>query len=74
MVTIRPEQFGSFERQAMAEALRQTPPPRVLVCGIVAHTLPQAFAGLEVTVLRGEPEQLVSIDDDDLPQGTQFGK
>ncbi len=47
-----------LERAAMQSALAATPGSRVLVTGLVAHTLPEAFAGLDVTLVRGEPEQL----------------
>lgn len=48
----------SLEREAISRALAQSNRPRVLVMGIVAQTLPEAFAGLEVTLVRGEPESL----------------
>lgn len=47
-----------LERQAMQQALAATPGCRVLVAGAVAHSLPEAFDGLDVTILRGEPERL----------------
>lgn len=47
-----------LERQAMRQATEQNPGCRVLVVGLVAHALSQAFAGMGVTVLRGECEQL----------------
>lgn len=54
----------SLERRAMEIALRQTPKPKVLVTGLVAYSLPDAFAGLEVTIVRGEAEQLLwKLDD-----------
>lgn len=48
-----------LERKAMEAALRQTPRPKVLVTGLVAYALPEAFAGLDVTIVRGEAEQLL---------------
>jgi tRNA A37 methylthiotransferase MiaB len=47
-----------LERQAMAEALRRTPGARVLVTGLVPHAMPEVFKDLDVTLLRGETEQL----------------
>jgi uncharacterized radical SAM superfamily protein len=47
-----------LERQAMRQALGASPGCRVLVVGLVAHTLSEMFAELGVTVLRGECEQL----------------
>jgi anaerobic magnesium-protoporphyrin IX monomethyl ester cyclase len=47
-----------LERQAIRRALDGSAGCRVLVAGVVAHTLPEAFDGLDVTILRGEPEQL----------------
>ncbi|HUY89799.1 MAG TPA: radical SAM protein [Pirellulales bacterium] len=47
-----------LERRAMEAALRQNPKPRVLVTGLVAYALPEAFAGLDATIVRGEAEQL----------------
>ena len=48
-----------LERRAIELALRQNPRPRVLVTGLVAYALPEAFAGLDVTIVRGEAEQLL---------------
>jgi radical SAM superfamily enzyme YgiQ (UPF0313 family) len=48
-----------LERKAIEAALRQTPRPKVLVTGLVAYALPEAFAGLDVTIVRGEAEQLL---------------
>ncbi len=47
-----------IERQAMLQALAQQPRPKVLVTGAVAYALPDAFADLDVTLVRGEAEQL----------------
>ena len=43
-----------LERQAMAQALAGTPGCRVLVVGAVAHSMPEAFDGLDVTICKGE--------------------
>lgn len=48
----------ALERQAIEKALAQSPRPAVLVTGILAQALPEAFAGLNVTLVRGEIEQL----------------
>jgi radical SAM superfamily enzyme YgiQ (UPF0313 family) len=48
----------ALERAAMAKVLATTPAARVLVTGAVANAMPEAFEGLNVTVLRGECEQL----------------
>ncbi|MBX7166809.1 MAG: B12-binding domain-containing radical SAM protein [Pirellulales bacterium] len=48
-----------LEVAAMQQALAQTPRPRVLVTGLVAYTLPEAFANLDVKLVKGEPEQLL---------------
>lgn len=48
-----------LEVRAMQTALRQTPRPRVLVTGLVAYTMPEVFAELDVTIVRGEAEQLL---------------
>ena len=54
----------ALERRAIAAALAQSPRPKVLVTGIVAQALPEAFAGLDVTLVRGEVEQLLwKLDD-----------
>jgi radical SAM superfamily enzyme YgiQ (UPF0313 family) len=47
------------ERRAMARLLGQAGSPRVLVVGMVATMVPEAFAGLDVTLVQGEPEQLL---------------
>jgi anaerobic magnesium-protoporphyrin IX monomethyl ester cyclase len=47
-----------WERQAIATLNHQSPGCRVLAGGVVAHTLPEALAGLDVLLVRGEVEQL----------------
>jgi radical SAM superfamily enzyme YgiQ (UPF0313 family) len=47
------------ERRAMGRLMGQTGSPRVLVVGTVATVVPEAFAGLDVTLVQGEPEQLL---------------
>ncbi|HEX4145075.1 MAG TPA: radical SAM protein [Pirellulales bacterium] len=47
-----------WERQAIARLNHDSPDCRVLVGGIVAHSLPEAFAGLDVLLVQGEVEQL----------------
>ncbi|HUY36661.1 MAG TPA: radical SAM protein [Pirellulales bacterium] len=59
----------SQERAAIEAVLRQTPRPRVFVTGLVAFTLPEAFADLEVTIVRGEAEQLLWKFDEALAAG-----
>lgn len=54
----------ALERRAIEKALAQSPRPTVLVTGILAHALPEAFAGLNVTLVRGEIEQLLWKFDD----------
>ena len=49
----------SLERRAMARVLARNPAARVLVVGIVATVMPEAFDGLEVTIVKGEAEQLL---------------
>ena len=49
----------SLERQAIQQVLRASPQAKVLVTGIMAHVLPEAFADLKVTLVRGEVEQLL---------------
>lgn len=48
----------AIERKAMAKALAATPGCRVLVVGAVANTMSEVFDGLDVTIVRGEAEQL----------------
>jgi len=48
-----------LERDAMDRILQANPPARVLVVGTVATVMPEAFAGLDVTVVKGEAEQLL---------------
>src|SRR3989304_8837461 len=52
-------QTVDVEQAAIRQVLRHTPRPRVLVVGSVAHALPELFCADGVTVLRGEPEQLL---------------
>ncbi len=48
----------ALERQAMVQALAETPGCRVFVTGAVANSLAEAFDGVNVTIIKGEPEQL----------------
>ncbi len=47
-----------LEREAMKRVLAENPQARILVTGVVGHTMPEAFADLDVTIVRGEAEQL----------------
>jgi anaerobic magnesium-protoporphyrin IX monomethyl ester cyclase len=47
------------ERQAIVQLVSQSPSTQVLITGPVAHSLSETFADLPVTVVRGEPEQLL---------------
>jgi radical SAM superfamily enzyme YgiQ (UPF0313 family) len=49
----------AVERKAIAETLAKNPSARVFVVGLVASIMPEAFADLNVTVVKGEPEQLL---------------
>lgn len=59
----------SLERAAIERVVRETPQAKILVTGILAHTLPDAFADLPVTLVRGEVEQLFWKLDDVLSAG-----
>ncbi|NQU20544.1 MAG: radical SAM protein [Candidatus Nealsonbacteria bacterium] len=48
-----------LERQAMARVAARNPSARVLVVGLVPTVMPEAFDGLDVTVVKGEAEQLL---------------
>jgi len=48
-----------LERQAMAAVLARHPAARVLVVGLVGSVMPEAFAGLDVTIIKGEAEGLL---------------
>ena len=48
-----------LERQAVARLLERHPTARVVVVGPVASVMPEAFAGLGVTLVQGEAEQLL---------------
>ncbi len=48
-----------IERGMMARILRRRPGARILVTGQAAFALPEAFSDLQVTVVRGEAEQLL---------------
>lgn len=48
-----------LEKQAIARLLAANPRARVLVAGTAVSVMPEAFAGLDVTVVRGEAEQLL---------------
>lgn len=49
----------NLERHAIARINAEQPAARVLVTGIVGYTLPEAFRDLNVTIVRGECEQLL---------------
>lgn len=48
-----------IERRAIEQVLQQTPRPKVLITGLVGYALPEAFAHLDVTIVKGEAEQLL---------------
>ncbi|MDB5384470.1 MAG: hypothetical protein JWM11_116 [Planctomycetaceae bacterium] len=49
----------NLELAAIREVVRQRPAAPILVVGILATTLPEAFADLPVRLIQGEPEQLL---------------
>jgi anaerobic magnesium-protoporphyrin IX monomethyl ester cyclase len=48
-----------LERRVIARLLQENPAARVIVAGTVVSVLPEALAGLDVTVVKGEAEQLL---------------
>ena len=48
-----------LERQAIARVTAANPSARILVVGLLASVMPEAFDGLNVTIFKGEPEQLL---------------
>ena len=48
-----------LERQVISQLLAERPTARVLVVGTTASVMPEAFADLRVTVVKGESEQLL---------------
>ena len=56
----------SLERTAIRRALEAAPGCRVFVVGAVANSMPEAFDGLPVTIIKGEAEQLYWTLDDAL--------
>lgn len=57
------------ERTAIQRLRSVAPRAKVLVTGLVGYALPEAFAGLDVTIIRGEAEQLLWKLDDVLAAG-----
>jgi anaerobic magnesium-protoporphyrin IX monomethyl ester cyclase len=49
----------NLERQVMIQVREESPKARILVTGIVGHVLPEAFRHLNVTIVKGECEQLL---------------
>lgn len=49
----------AIERQMILDLLQKNPSARVFVVGILATAMPEAFADLAVTVIKGEAEQLL---------------
>ncbi|MBN2580242.1 MAG: radical SAM protein [Pirellulales bacterium] len=62
------------ERRAMLEVRRRQPGCRIWVVGPAASAAPEIFAGLPVTVLRGEPEQMLWKFDEVLEQSKVEGR
>jgi anaerobic magnesium-protoporphyrin IX monomethyl ester cyclase len=53
-----------LEQQTIGQLRQQNPAARVLVVGLLASVMPEAFDGLGVTVVKGEAEQLLwKLDD-----------
>jgi anaerobic magnesium-protoporphyrin IX monomethyl ester cyclase len=48
-----------LEREAIRQARRAAPAARILVVGLVAHSLPEAFDDLDCTIVDGEPDALL---------------
>ncbi len=48
-----------LERRAIVQVLASNPSARVLIVGPLASLLPEAFEGLDVTLVKGEAEQLL---------------
>ncbi len=48
----------SLEQRMIAQVRKQRPEAKVLITGLVGYALPEAFADLGVTIVRGEAEQL----------------
>jgi len=48
-----------LERAAIEQVRRESPRAKIFISGLVAHALPEAFQGLDVTLVRGEAEQLL---------------
>lgn len=53
--------LGTIDQEiaAMRQLRARHPRAHILVTGVVAYAMPQAFADANVTVVRGEPEQLL---------------
>lgn len=49
----------NLELAALQEVVRQQPQAQILIVGILATTMPEVFAELPVTLVQGEPEQLL---------------
>ncbi|MCA9233893.1 MAG: radical SAM protein [Planctomycetales bacterium] len=58
-----------LEVAAIRQLRAKRPDAPILVAGVVAHTLPDEFDGLNVTLVRGEPEQLLWKLDEALAHG-----
>lgn len=58
-----------LEKQAIRQALAQPHRPRVLVTGLVGYAVPEVFSELDVTVVRGECENLLWKLDEALAAG-----
>jgi radical SAM superfamily enzyme YgiQ (UPF0313 family) len=48
----------SLEQQMISQVRKQAPQAKILITGLVGYALPEAFANLGVTIVRGEAEQL----------------
>jgi anaerobic magnesium-protoporphyrin IX monomethyl ester cyclase len=60
-----------YELSVIRRLKESHPRTRILVCGQVASTLPDSFAGLDCQVLKGEPEQIILKLDEVLESAAQ---
>jgi anaerobic magnesium-protoporphyrin IX monomethyl ester cyclase len=58
----------SLERAAIAQARLKNPSARIFVVGLTATVMPESFSDFDVTIIRGEAEQLYWKLDDALGQ------
>jgi radical SAM superfamily enzyme YgiQ (UPF0313 family) len=64
----------AIERETMEQINRTQPSAKIIVVGPIAFSMSAAFQGLNVTIAKGEPEQLLTKFDDVMQAPAEFSE